>query len=79
MAQLFRLTNGSWMVEGVYGVGNSRLTTEVQEPLRLWFAERGVHSLRRPKLSPEWKTALGLVGHRDFAEFEPEHDLIAAY
>ena len=79
MAQLFRLTNGSWMVEGVYGVGNSRLAADVQEPLRAWFAERGVHSLRRPKLSPEWKTALGLVGHRDFAEFEPEHDLIAAY
>lgn len=79
MAQLFRLTNGSWMVEGVYGVGNSRLAAEVPEPLRAWFAERGVHSLRRPKLSPEWKTALGLVGHRDFAEFEPEHDLIAAY
>jgi len=63
MAQLFALTNGSWMVEGVYGVGNSRLAAEVQEPLRVWFAERGVHSLRRPKLSPEWKTALGLVGH----------------
>ena len=77
MAQLFNLTNGSWMVEGVYGVGNSRLTAEVQEPLRAWFAERGVHSLRRPKLSQEWKTALGLVGHREFAEFEPEHDLIA--
>jgi hypothetical protein len=79
MAQLFRLTNGSWMVEGVYGVGNSRLTAEVQEPLRMWFSERGVHSLRRPPLPPEWKTALGLVGHREFAEFEPEHDLIAAY
>ena len=79
MAQLFNLTNGSWMVEGVYGVGNSRLAAEVQEPLRAWFAARGVHSLRRPKLSPEWKTALGLVGHREFAEFEPEHDLIAAH
>lgn len=79
MAQLFNLTNGSWMVEGVYGVGNSRLAAEVQEPLRAWFAERGVHSLRRPKLSREWKTALGLVGHREFAEFEPEHDLLTAY
>ncbi len=77
MAQLFNLTNGSWMLEGLYGVGNARVPAEVQEPLRAWFAERGVPSLKRPKLSPGWKTALGLVGHREFAEFEPEHDLIA--
>jgi hypothetical protein len=77
MAQLLALQSGSWLLEGVYGVGNTRLAAEVQEPLRAWFAERGVQSLRRPKLSPEWKTALGLVGHREFAEFEPEHDLIA--
>lgn len=43
----------------------------------MWFAECGVQSLRRPKLSPEWETALSLVGHREFAEYEPEHDLIA--
>jgi len=79
MAQLFALSNGTWMVEGVYGVGNSRVSAEEQKPFRQWFTDRGVHSLQRPKLSPEWKTALGLVGHREFAEFEPEHDLVAIY
>lgn len=78
MALLYRLSNGAWLVEGVYGPGNARVPVPVQKPLLTWFADRGVVSLDRPKLAPEWKTVLGLVGHGRWAELEPEHDLIAA-
>lgn len=78
MALLYRLSNGAWLVEGIYGPGNARVPTPTQTPLRAWFAGRGVLSLDRPKLAPEWKTVLGLVGHGRWAELEPEHDLLEA-
>lgn len=76
MALLYRLTNGGWLVEGVYGVSNSRVPAEVQRPFRAWLESRGVTSLDRPKLAAEWKTVLGLVGQSRWAELEPEHDLL---
>lgn len=78
MALLYRLTNGGWLVEGVYGVSNSRVPAEVQRPFRAWLESRGVTSLDRPKLTAEWKTVLSLVGQSRWAELEPEHDLLAA-
>lgn len=78
MALLYRLTNGGWLVEGVYGVSNSRVPAEVQRPFRAWLESRGVTSLDRPKLAAEWKTVLGLVGQSRWAELEPEHDLLPA-
>lgn len=78
MALLYRLSNGAWLVEGIYGPGNARVPAPTQTPLRAWFADRGVLSLDRPRLAPEWKTILGIVGHGRWAELEPEHELIEA-
>ncbi|WP_298128067.1 hypothetical protein [Brevundimonas sp.] len=75
MTALVRFEDGQWAIENVYGPSNDRVPSEIQAPIRRWFAERGVGTLRRQRLQPEWAATLELVGFRTwrgFGDDDPE-------
>jgi hypothetical protein len=72
MAMLLPFNTGGWVVEGIYGVGNGHLSADQKVPLKAWLAERGVASVQRPVMSPDWQAVLKLAGKRGWADFQPD-------
>lgn len=70
MTALVRFENGALAIENVYGPSNDRVDPEIQAPIRKWFADRGVMTMRRQRLEPAWATTLSLVGVRHWGHLD---------
>ena len=70
MTALVKFEDGRWAIENIYGVGNERVLPEIQAPIRRWFDERGITTMRRYRLEPAWVTTLGLVGVRHWGHMD---------
>lgn len=68
MSALVRFDDGVWHLENIYGPANAPLTPTVKEPLRQWFRDRGIASMRLAPLKPGWQEALSLAGSRPWTE-----------
>lgn len=64
MTALVRFEDARWAIDNVYGPSNDLVDAAIQSPIRKWFADRGVMTMRRQPLEPAWATTLGLIGVR---------------
>lgn len=80
MASLLPSSGGGWLIEGIYGVKNARLSPEDQAPLRAWLSRRDIYGVSRPSLAAKWQAALSLIGVPDeeLVEFDDLNDLLSA-
>lgn len=70
MTALVKFEDNRWGIENIFGPRNEPVEPEVQAPIRKWFAERGVSTMRRQRLEPAWATTLGLVGVRHWGHLD---------
>lgn len=75
MAMLLPLNTGSYVLEGIYGVGNGHLSADQRAPLKAWLASRGVASVSRPSIPDTWAAALKLSGRRNWGDLGADFDL----